>query len=99
NYHQVYDAFVDWLVATALTTPVHNPLPVLRWNSHKRYLHDLERAGLPVVPTEFVNRGADLTPLPERCAQLGWSDIVIKPAISGGSFATWRSTVETMLDD
>jgi len=31
---------------------------VLRWNLHKGYLRELEAAGVPIVPTVFLERGA-----------------------------------------
>ena len=34
------------------------PRAILRWNSDKRYLLDLARAGVPVVPTAIAARGA-----------------------------------------
>ena len=38
--------------------PVHNPPATLRWNIDKRYLRDLERAGVPTVPTVWVEPAA-----------------------------------------
>jgi hypothetical protein len=64
---------------------------VVRWNSHKGYLTELARAGLAVVPTRLVRRGqaagggADLTAL-----AAAWDQVVIKPAVSAGSFRTLR---------
>ena len=50
---------------------------MLEWSSDKqRYLTDLRRAGVPVVPTEFVAPGARLDPPREP--------FVLKPAVSAG---------------
>ncbi len=67
--------------------PVVNPPAVLRWNIDKRYLRDLEAAGVPVVPTSWADPGgdtdADELDLPD-------GEIVVKPSVSGGGFQTAR---------
>ena len=88
NYVHHYDAFLAWAQRCAAVTTLLNPLPVVRWNSHKRYLCELSAAGLPVVPTRLIARGQ-----PAQLASLvgDWSgDIVLKPAVSAGSFNTVR---------
>ena len=59
----------------------------MRWNSHKRYLLELEARGIPVVPTRLVPRtsGQSLA-----SAMGSWTDVVVKPAVSAGSFGTIR---------
>ncbi|MDV6013221.1 hypothetical protein [Haloechinothrix sp. LS1_15] len=54
-----------------------NAAGVVRWNTDKAYLLDLEAAGVPVVPTEVVPPGA--TPR--------WPDteFVVKPSVGAGS--------------
>ena len=37
-----------------------NPAGVLVWNTDKRYLEDLARAGVPTIPTVLVPPGAAL---------------------------------------
>jgi hypothetical protein len=89
NYTEAPDRFTTWLDETAARSTLWNPLPVVRWNLHKRYLVELERAGVSVVPTHLVPRGSS-----ERLADVatarGWRDVVIKPAISAGSRRTLR---------
>ena len=89
NYHQHLDAFCQWLDRASSATLVVNPAPVVRWNLHKGYLRELERAGLPIVPTAFVdaNEPADLAQI---LRERGWSDVVIKPCVSAGSARTRR---------
>jgi hypothetical protein len=66
-----------------------NPAGVVDWNLHKQYLHELERSGLPVVPTTGFARGelADLTAVMRGRE---WDEVVVKPAISASSFRTRR---------
>ena len=53
-----------------------------RWNTDKRYLRDLADAGLPIVPTVFLEPGDDASGW--RPAD-GHDDFVVKPAVSAGS--------------
>jgi glutathione synthase/RimK-type ligase-like ATP-grasp enzyme len=90
NYAEQPERFAGWLARAAASSALWNPLPVVRWNLHKRYLLDLARAGVPVAPTHLVPRGSA-----ERLADVatarGWGDVVLKPAISAGSRLTLRA--------
>jgi glutathione synthase/RimK-type ligase-like ATP-grasp enzyme len=61
---------------------VHNPIALLRWNMHKRYLVELALRGVPTLPTRVVPAGEHLD-LAELRAESGWNDIVVKPAVGG----------------
>lgn len=67
--------------------------PSIDWNFDKRYLKDLESAGVPLVPTIFIARGepADVSALARA---RGWTEIVVKPSISGGAYRTHRFLAE-----
>ena len=66
-----------------------NDADLVRWNIHKRYLIDLDEAGIPVVPTLHIERGGALD-LPRLQGRLGSDDLVIKPAVGVGSFGVTR---------
>lgn len=69
--------------------PVINPVPLLRWNSNKRYLTELGEAGVPTVPTlgvDHLNEAA----LAAAYGVFGCEEVVIKPAVSGGATGTYR---------
>ena len=87
DYVARFDAFVPWLAATAGRTRLLNPQPLVAWNLHKGYLTELARDGVAVVPTELVRAGDDAD-WPALFARHG--DLVVKPAVSAGSFATIR---------
>lgn len=72
----------------AEAVPFANPLAMLRWNSDKSYLADLEWAGVPVVPTIFAE-ALDDTALAGARNRFG-SSLVVKPPISGGADRTFR---------
>jgi hypothetical protein len=77
------EAFVAW----AERVPrLANPADVVAWNTDKRYLAELDAAGVPVVPTSWVEPGTDWV-VP---ADGEW---VIKPAVSAGSRDTGRYDV------
>jgi glutathione synthase/RimK-type ligase-like ATP-grasp enzyme len=76
--------FLAWAERVASTTRLENSLPLLRWTTDKHYLLDLERAGVPVVPSVFVEPGQDDT------HDLLGVEHVAKPAVSAGSKDTLR---------
>lgn len=88
NYVHHHARFLAWVDACGASTALFNPAPVVRWNSHKGYLLELEARGIPIVPTRLVPRGTTAA----LAALAGdWDEVVIKPAISAGSFATTRA--------
>ena len=83
------DEFVAWAERTGALCPLYNPPEVLRWNTHKGYLRELESRGVDIIPTVWWERGS----APDVAAVLtgrGWSDAVLKPAISAGARDTLR---------
>lgn len=87
DYVARFEAFTAWLEATAARTRLLNPRPLVGWNLHKGYLVELAREGVAVVPTGLVRAGDD-PDWPAYFERFG--DLVVKPAISAGSFATIR---------
>jgi len=71
--------FLGWARAVPR---LRNRAEIVGWNIDKVYLRDLERAGLPVVPTAWDPSGADDLP-----AGAEW---VVKPSVSAGSRDTAR---------
>jgi glutathione synthase/RimK-type ligase-like ATP-grasp enzyme len=83
------DAFLAWARQVAQHCDLWNPLAMIEWNLHKRYLLELAQRGVPIVPTELVARN-DSTTVCEVADRRGWADIIIKPAISAGSIDIGR---------
>jgi hypothetical protein len=50
--------FLDWADEVERAATLWNPARIVRWNAHKGYLAELARAGHPVTPTVFVERGS-----------------------------------------
>ncbi len=76
----------DALLASAqrvgAATALWNPPDVLRWNTHRSYLLELEERGAPVVPTAWTAQG-DRVDLGQLLSFRGWSDVVLKAAVPG----------------
>lgn len=90
DYHLAPARFLSWVDGLDHAgVTVWNPPALLRWNADKHYLIDLERAGLPVVPTAWLHR-ADAGRLPQFLEGLGWPEVVMKPAVSASAFRTVR---------
>lgn len=90
DYVERHEQFLAWARATAAVTMLVNPLAIVEWNMHKRYLAELAASGVPVVPLALVARGADSAEQDAARTAFG-EQIVIKPAISGGAFGTIRT--------
>jgi len=95
-------AFERWIDDVDRVTTLVNSAPTLRWNLHKRYLLELAALGVDIIPTTLVPCGASV----DWRAVFGRHerhegrdggfnrepnrDLVLKPAVSAGSFATVR---------
>jgi glutathione synthase/RimK-type ligase-like ATP-grasp enzyme len=78
--------FLDWADRTSRVTALINPPAVVRWNTDKHYLRDLARAGVPTVPTRFVEPGEGAArALADFLAQERAEEWVVKPAVGAGS--------------
>ena len=58
DYHREPQAWAQWLADAGTRTRLLNPPALLAWNTDKRYLRDLQAAGVACVPTWFVEPGA-----------------------------------------
>ena len=89
DYPWAPDRFSAWLSGTASTASILNPVPVAQWNMHKGYLKELEAAGVPIVPTVWLERG-EQPDVAALAAGRDWDDVVVKPSIGAGSYLTKR---------
>ena len=88
DYHKHLDAFRAWARRVeADGARLWNPAAVVAWNSEKTYLRDLEAAGIPIVPTRWVARGA-ASRLAEELAGLAAPAVVVKPTVSASAYRT-----------
>lgn len=80
DYPSKHGAFLAW--ADALDARLENPARLVRWNSDKHHLADLAAAGIPTVPTQFVEPGEPMPVLD--------GEVVVKPVISVAARFTGR---------
>lgn len=96
NYAELIDRFRAWARQTAQQTLLLNPPSVVEWNTDKHYLAHLDRAGVPVVPSRFVEPTDDarlslmnfLAGGPQALSAgraVEFDQFVIKPTIGAGS--------------
>ena len=81
DYAYRLDHFIRWARRVQSQTTLLNPARVVEWNTHKRYLLDLERGGVPVVPTEVLQSGS-AAQLAEIVDRRGWQDVIVKAAVA-----------------
>jgi len=91
DYSLRYDEFLAWAERAASQTTLLNPLSLVRWNTDKHYLLELERAGVPIIPSQAIEPGEDVAAaldrflLAHREEAHGEGEVVVKPAIGAGS--------------
>ena len=85
--------YAEWLALLdrmeAERWPVLNPPAVLRWNSDKIYLNELEAAGVPTVATRVAEALGD-DDLAAARAAFGCDTLVIKPPVSAAADGTFK---------
>ncbi|GAA4365588.1 hypothetical protein GCM10023185_35960 [Hymenobacter saemangeumensis] len=89
DYFDRVGEFYQWLDSLdQLGVRLLNPTATVRWNADKKYLRDMEQAGVRIVPTHWLPQGSSFHP-DELFAQLATERLVVKPAVSGGAKNTF----------
>lgn len=87
DYSERLAEFLNWAERVSMQTLLLNPLDVIRRNTDKHYLADLEKVGIAVVPSQFVEPGEDaaaaLDVFLKKYADA--DEFVVKPAVGAGS--------------
>ena len=87
DYYEKQVTFDNWLKKIQnLGLKTLNAIDVINVNKHKFYLRDLQKQGITLIPTIFQEKTAKLDL--EKNITKNWSQIIIKPAFSAGSFQT-----------
>lgn len=89
DYHLHLTEFMSWLGRISTSTRVWNPLELVRWNVQKTYLLELQKSGVPVVPTRLVPHGAKVD-LSDVLKKSGWNDAIIKPVVGLATYGVQR---------
>ena len=90
DYTDRRDLFVDWARRVEATSTLHNAADVIAWNTDKTYLRDLEQAGLPIVPTIWLDPERNFSARAIHTRFPAFGEFVIKPTVSAGSRDTGR---------
>ncbi len=74
DYSERLDEFVAWAEHVGAVSRLFNPAEVVRWNTDKTYLRELQRRGVPMAPTVWISEPTELAPLLEL---RGWAKAFI----------------------
>lgn len=95
DYHRRPGEFLSWIDrVAAANVPTWNSRELVRWNADKRYLLELARRGVAIVPTVVASTVNDVAGAVASC---GWKRFVVKPAVSASGYETHAFT--TPLDE
>ena len=72
-----------------------NPLEAVRWNMNKRYLLDLERWNVPIIPT-YLASTFEAGGLQDRLMSGGWRTVIVKPTVGLGGAYSHRAPVRQL---
>ena len=102
DYHLKPKAFLEWIAKLdSARIPVFNSPALLRWNTDKSYLRDLDAKGIDIVPTFWADDHGFGSSIGHRMSlqgklhQLGWHKAVVKPRISATAYRTRLVTQDT----
>jgi hypothetical protein len=90
GYHERYDEWLSLLDRLEQENRrVFNPVPLLRWNSDKAYLAELDAKGVPTVHTIAVE-ALDDHALAEARIRFACETLVVKPPVSASATGTHK---------
>lgn len=89
DYMPRYVEFTAWAERAGAATRLFNPPHVVRWNADKRYLRELEAAGVPLAPTEWIAPG-DVPDVAALVARRGFRRAFLKPVVGASAIGTLR---------
>ena len=89
DYMDRCDEFVAWAEKAGSLTKLFNSSAVVRWNTDKCYLRELEDDGVACVPTLWLERGS--TPdVGAMARERGWDRAFLKPTVGASASGTFR---------
>ena len=81
DYSYRREQYLAWAERVGRATRLWNPVPVVRWNTHKRYLRELAEREVATVPTALLAAGTAVR-LQDLLHERGWEEVVIKAAVA-----------------
>jgi hypothetical protein len=93
DYVPVRDEFLQFAKNVETKTKLFNSYDVMRWNTDKKYLSNLENIGVPIIPTKFASN------IDEAMPAVSWAfgiaeAIAIKPTVGAGARLAGKASTE-----
>ncbi|OSY89572.1 hypothetical protein WH52_00585 [Tenacibaculum holothuriorum] len=95
DYAVRFPEFSNWLNKVSKLTKLLNSEEIIRWNIDKHYLLDLQKNGVHICESYFVEKEETRT-LKELAGLHKLSNFVLKPCISGGARHTYKISSATI---
>lgn len=96
DYFDLINDFYDWLNQLEnLKVRLLNPIDLVKWNSNKLYLQEIEAAGLKITPSTFIRKQESIN-LNEFFEKFGVDKLIVKPSVSGGAKNTFKVTADNV---
>lgn len=95
DYFDRFKEFSSWLNQVSKVTMLLNSENIIRWNIDKHYLLDLQREGVHICETYFVEAGTKDS-LKELQVKHQLNHFVLKPCISGAARHTYKISSENI---
>ncbi|TBO42487.1 ATP-grasp domain-containing protein [Pedobacter kyonggii] len=94
DYFDLIEEFYTWLdQLEAKNIKLLNPIEVVRWNANKKYLQEIEAAGLKITPSFFIQNKESVN-LEHFFEKFNTNKLIVKPCVSGGAKNTFKVTVD-----
>jgi len=95
NYHKKYKKFIKWLdYLEENNIKLFNPVSIVKWNSNKKYLVDLRKKGIHIVPTIYIKSKSKIKIgrlLKENNLN---NEIIVKPAIGASAYKIFKFHID-----
>lgn len=89
DYFERINEFIPWLELVKNKTQLINDYSLINWNLDKHYLSDLEKKGVKIPSSTFIEKG-NTKPLVHLIEKLGYENFILKPAVSGAGRHTYK---------
>lgn len=87
DYASRIEEFRSWIDVVSQKTKLLNAAELVLWNLNKRYLQDLEKKGIPIAPSVWVDQPLSLQKVME---ERGWDKGFLKPVVGASASDTLR---------
>lgn len=89
DYFEHFEEFMSVMEKVARKTTLFNDLKTIKWNSQKTYLFELEKEGVSIIPTKFIEHLTEKNV--EECFEdFATDELVLKPMIGANGEGQFR---------